>query len=195
MTPTDNEIPSWTPDGVLPPIGHDPTARDDRAPYPVSVVDFVTRFGTTDTRRTIISGFLRFRAELAKAGLVSGFQWINGSFLEHVEQIEGRSPRDIDVVTFFHLPKDATQDDLLQRAPWLTDHRDTEKRYSVDAYYVQLDADTPEYLIGHAAYWNSLWSHRKDGKWKGYLQIDLTSAHDSEATAYLAMKNTAGEDA
>ena len=157
-------------------------------------MDFVTGFGTTDTRRNIISGFLRFRSELTKAGLVTGFQWINGSFLEHIEQIEGRNPRDIDVVTFFHLPEDQTQEALLRRASWITDRRDTKNRYSVDAYYVNLDADSSESLVTQAAYWNSLWSHRWDGRWKGYVQIDLAPTDDSTARASLATASTTGDE-
>lgn len=175
-------------------MGPVPTARDDRSPYPVSLVDFVGRFGTTDARRNIISGFLRFRAELTKAGLVIGFQWINGSFLEHIEQTERRDPRDIDVVTFFHLPEDQTQEELLRRASWITDRRGTKNRYSVDAYYVNLDADSSESLVAQAAYWNSLWSHRWDGRWKGYVQIDLAPTDDSTARASLSTATPTGDD-
>ena len=194
MARTASPLPAWNSYGVLPPVGLVPTAPAHRSPYPVSLIDFVTRFGTTDARRAIISGFLRFRAELARAGLVSGFQWINGSFLEHIEQIEARDPRDIDVVTFFHTPDDQTQEALLRRAAWIADRRDTKNRYSVDAYYVHLGSDSSESLVAQATYWNSLWSHRWDGRWKGYVQIELTPTDDPAARASLDTAGITGDE-
>ena len=36
-----------------------------------------------------------------KIGIGSGFQWLDGSFLENVEMTEKRDPGDLDLVTFF----------------------------------------------------------------------------------------------
>ena len=52
----------------------------------------------------ILDGFLRFRELLTQAGFVSGFQWVDGSFLENVEMLENRPPNDLDVVTFYIPP-------------------------------------------------------------------------------------------
>ena len=147
------------------------------------------RFGSTPARRNIVSGFLSFRAALASVGLVNGFQWIDGSFLEHIEVTEKRDPHDIDVVTFFHLPKDQTYRILLERAPWLNNLQDIESRYSVHAFYVQLNADEVTSVIAQATYWNNLWSHRRDGRWKGYVQIDLSPTDDTTAKANLDAKS------
>ena len=97
-------IPTWTADGVLPPINASHPVSPMRSPYVVSLTDYVLRFGDTAERRTILEGFLRYRAALHAAGLVQGFQWLDGSFLEHIELTEGRAPNDIDVVTFYRLP-------------------------------------------------------------------------------------------
>lgn len=35
----------------------------------------------------MLDGLLRKRAALHAAGLIQGFQWLDGSFLEHVENI------------------------------------------------------------------------------------------------------------
>ena len=35
------------------------------------------------------------------------------------------------------------------------------------------------------AYWYSMWSHRRDGLWKGFVQVDLDSAQDADARAVL----------
>ena len=122
---------------------------------------------------------------MTEADLVDGFQWIDGSFLERIEQIEDRDPHDIDVTTFFHLPNGQTQESLLTHAPWLANHRDTQDLYGVHAYYVQLDVEKSESIIEQATYWYSLWSHRRDGRWKGYVQIDLSPADDPTARANL----------
>jgi hypothetical protein len=31
------------------------------------------------------------------------------------------------------------------------------------------------------SYWYSMWSHRRDGLWKGFVQVDLDSAQDPAA--------------
>ena len=97
-------IPSWTADGVLPPVNASQPVSAERSPYVVSLTDCVLRFGNSSERRAILDGFLRYRSVLHRAGLVRGLQWLDGSFLEHVELTEGRAPNDVDVVTFYRLP-------------------------------------------------------------------------------------------
>ena len=71
-------IPNWSPRGALPPVPSGTAAPFNRSPYPVSLTDFVLRFGNTEPRREIVSGFLEFRGALQTIGLVKGFQWIDG---------------------------------------------------------------------------------------------------------------------
>jgi hypothetical protein len=85
-------IPAWTADGVLPPINASQPTSPERSPYVVSLTDYVLRFGDTPERRGILDGFLKYRAALHRAGVVQGVQWLDGSFLEHVEVTEGRAP-------------------------------------------------------------------------------------------------------
>ena len=178
-------IPNWNPRGVLPPVPAGTDAPLNRSPYPVSLTDFVLRFGNTESRREIVSGFLEFRGALQTIGLVKGFQWIDGSFVEDVEMVERRAPADIDIVTFIHLPDDKDQATLHQDSPRLFDPAATIEDFGVDAYFVQLNAAVPESLVARSAYWYSLWSHRRDGRWKGYLQINLSPAEDDAAKAQL----------
>jgi len=145
----------------------------------------VLRFATTPDRQRILAGFLNFRAALHSAGLTQGFQWLNGSFVEDIEVIAGRGPHDIDVVTFFHLPPNQTQQTVSQAYPRLFRSGDTKADYQVDAHFVQLDGDLPEPLVGQSAYWYSLWSHRRNWQWKGYLEIDLSSSDDAVAKTNL----------
>jgi hypothetical protein len=184
-------IPEWTREGLLPPTAQDP-ASADRSPYQVSLLDLVERFGKSPQRRSILDGLLRYRAVLHKAGLVAGFQWIDGSFAEHIEQMEQRSPKDVDVVTFYKRAPDQTPADLAQRLPDLfSADGETRKRigaeFKVDGYPVDL-ALPPPTLVGRATYWYSMWSHRRDQTWKGYVEIDLAPHEDAEAMNVLAQR-------
>jgi len=192
MSPT--AIPDWNPQGVLPPINSTNPTSADRSPYAVSITDLILHYGTTPPRQTILSGFLAFRAALHAAGLTKGFQWIDGSFLENIELIEKRDPGDVDVVTFFHLPDGQTQQDLVNAHPRLFNPTHTKADYHVDAYFVQLNGNTPEPLVEQSTYWYSLWSHRRNGQWKGYLQIHLSPTDDAVAKANLdKMSNQGGQ--
>lgn len=122
----------------------------------------------------ILLGLLDFRAALHRLGVQEGFQWIDGSFLENIEQLEGRAPRDIDVVTF--VPSMASIPENEQAAE--LDHATLKTRFHVDAYFVETDELSAELLVGISAYWYSVWSHRRTNLWKGYLQISLDPAED-----------------
>lgn len=183
-------IPVWTTQGVLPPINPTkPVSSVDRSPYVVSLTDIVLRFNTSPDRRKIIGGLLRYRAALHAVGLVSGFQWLDGSFMEDVETLEGRPPRDIDIVTFYQLPAGTSQADILGRNPTLFDHETVKSAYHVDGYLVGLGMP-PGRLVRQSAYWYGVWSHRRNDRWKGFLEIGLAPDQDAEAVACL---NASGE--
>lgn len=185
-------IPNWNAHGVLPPNNPlDPTSAE-RSPYVAGLSDFVLHFGITDRRQTILVGFLDFRAALHAAGLRAGFQWVDGSSLEDIETTENRPPADMDVVTFMHLPEGETQQSFASAHPSIFDHLDTKTRFHVDAYFVPLDDNRPACLVERSAYWYSVWSHRRNGQWKGYVQIGLSATDDEEARGEL--KRAAGED-
>ncbi len=178
-------IPQWNVDGVLPPVNVNNPTSDDRSPYSASLNDFMLRFGTTQSRLHILEGLMEFRSALHAVGLVQGFQWIDGSFLENIEETEKRDPNDIDLVTFFHLPEGATQESLFKTAPELFNHGDPKDKFHVDTYFVCLNTEQPDLLVDVAAYWYSLWSHRRNGLWKGFIRIDLSSNDDQVAIANL----------
>lgn len=183
MTPV--AIPAWTADGVLPPINASQPVSPERSPYVVSLTDYVLRFGTSPERRMVLDGFLRYRASLHEAGLRQGFQWLDGSFLEHVELLEGRAPNDIDVVSFYRLPASTSQADVAARLGPATNHASVKATYLVDGYLVHLGM-APERLTHQSAYWYSVWSHRRNHQWKGFVQIDLAPMEDVAAIATLA---------
>jgi hypothetical protein len=182
-------IPAWSALGILPPIDPDRPTSPDRSPYPVSLKDVVMRFSMSPERQAVLKGFLRYRAELHRLGLTLGFQWLDGSFLEDVETIERRAPRDIDVVSFIHTPHDLnlTEDDTQ-----LFDQAEAKSRFKVDAYVVELDQVAPRELALLSAYWYSMWSHRRTQVWKGFLQVELAPTEDAEAFAWLAQFDEIG---
>ena len=176
---------SWNASGLLPPyLGH-PASSARRSPYAVSITDMVSRFGNTPVRRQILSGFLDFRSALHQAGLVQGFQWVDGSFVTDITKIEGREPRDIDVVTFFHLPTGYTQDALRRAYSDLFDRARNKSLYATDALFLVLDNTNLHYLAQRFAYYNSLWSHTRQWEWKGYLELDLSGNQDTQARTVL----------
>jgi hypothetical protein len=182
-------LPNWNTLGVIPPLNIQSPTSFERSPYAVSLIEFVDRFAFTESRRSIIDGFLQYRSALHSAGLVSGFQWIDGSFLEDIETNESRSPNDIDVVTFFELPLGIKQIDLVKQFPMLfpssfTEKLEIKKRYSVDAFSECLNQN-PKQLVEQSAYWYSIWSHRRNQSWKGYVQVELSPNNDVDARKQL----------
>lgn len=140
----------------------------------------------------ILQGFLSLRSAFHALGIVSGFQWIDGSFLEQVELLESRPPEDIDVVTYFDLPPGLVELDLVAQNPELFDHDKVKEKYKVDHYPIVLGKALDAYQIRQLSYWYSMWSHRRDGLWKGFIQIGLDPAEDAQALQALAAKLTAG---
>ena len=175
-------IPSWNVLGLLPPIDSKIPTSPDRSPYCVSLKDVVMRFATTLERRNVLSGFLKYRQALHQLGFKSGFQWLNGSFAEDVEMIEKRPPHDMDVVTFLHTPEHFVLSDKDMK---IFNNDYAKSHFSVDAYIVELDELSSDQIVIHSAYWYSMWSHRRNQAWKGFLQIELDPAEDTEAIAWL----------
>lgn len=179
-------LPHWNWVGVLPPVGPEmPGNSPERSPYRVPLADFVDRFATSPERMAILDGLLRFRAKLHELGIVSGFQWLDGSFLEQIELLESRHPRDMDVVTFFDMPRGENQRSLLQKAGQLFDQKHLIATYWVDGYFIVLGQPVDARQVQCIAYWYSMWSHRREGLWKGFVQVDLDSSQDANARAVL----------
>jgi hypothetical protein len=179
---TTTAIPNWTNKGVLPPVNPLLTTSAERSPYRVKLLDVVMLFATSSERFKILRGFLDYRAELHGMALVQGFQWLNGSFSEHVEVLEMRPPKDIDVVSFVDMPPGFAPTPA-QYA--VLDHDQAKVTYWVDSYFVEMNLLPPDNLIKQSTYWYSLWSHRRTQEWKGYLEIDLSPAEDASASAWL----------
>ncbi len=181
-------LPQWNSIGVLPPVRPEERGHSmKRSPYRVSLASFMDLFATSQERMVLLKGLLKFRKKLHELDIVSGFQWLNGSFLEKIEILEDRSPRDIDVVTFYAIPQSETQQSLVQKDRKVFDHEYLKTEYGVDAYFITLGKPVDAYQARKIAYWYSMWSHRRNGLWKGFVEVDLSP--DQDADAWTMLKN------
>lgn len=176
------QLPDWNSQGILPPVlpGVGGTSSN-RSPYQTDLFILLDRFASSPERRRILDGFLRFRQTLHTLNITRGFQWLDGSFLENIELLKGRSPNDMDVVTFYELPDGIRQADLQEKL----EYDNFQEKYSVDAYFCELGKPLDVRQAQKLTYWYSMWSHRRDGLWKGFVQIDLAPAHDDAARAMM----------
>ncbi len=182
-------IPAHNHSGVLPPFvpGSSPSAKGAMAPYKVSLLEVAHRFSNGSARLEIIQGLVAYRAELRNEGITSGFQWLDGSFVEDIEAIKGRPPNDVDVITFADRPAvylDHTKwFDFIRRRRDLFLPIECKKKFKCDAYYVDMNL-RPEILVSQTRYWFGLFSHQRDSLlWKGMLEIPL--GDDKDVVAFL----------
>lgn len=174
-----SRIPEWNAHFALPPIRPGQAGiSTDRSPYASSMIEVVDRFNTSNERAVILRGLIAYRQALSKAGVETGFQWLDGSFLENVEVAESRPPNDIDVVTFFMMPAGASPSSMVD----LFDPVKTKASYHVDAYGLTLGKPLDGKTIKLVSYWYSMWSHRRSGHWKGFVQVALSTSDDQEAS-------------
>jgi len=173
-------LPSFDANGVLPPTTGNPTDPNNLSPYPATPLEFGQRFGFTSERRRILSGWLELRVLLRHTGFTGAFQWVDGSFLEDIEQTEQRAPRDLDVITFFWPPTADFGATVAANHPILVNPAQTKIQFGTDHYFVNLAAH-PTRTVDMTAYWCGLFSHRRDGVWKGLLRIELGTQGDDDA--------------
>ncbi|WPJ96972.1 hypothetical protein SH580_04525 [Coraliomargarita algicola] len=65
------------------------------------------------------------------------------------------------------------------------DNTAVKARFKLDHYAIDA-GHSPQLTVEQIRYWLQLFTHNRDGVWKGMLKIDLnTPAEDSEAKAHL----------
>lgn len=139
----------------------------------------IRRFGSNPVRREILQGLIDYRKLLLDGGFVSGFQWIDGSFIENAEVDRSRAPKDVDIVTLFRRPLRYQVD----RAAWLKESKQIFAtffnrqtcltKYKCDSFPIDLDQQ-PGGIISDVTYWFALFSHQKrTNTWKGVVQLSL----------------------
>lgn len=186
-------LPTFNPGNVLPPfVGHWPAAPLGFSPYPATIREVAAYLTATPERRRILLGFLRLRRELRNLGFAIANQWLDGSFCENVEALEGRAPGDIDVMSFLTHPlqNDAHAFPLLVNANLdVFDHDRCKAMYHCDHYMMGMANGVS---IQQICYWNAVFSHRRNGLWKGYVNVmDEGQAVDDALIASLTLAGIA----
>jgi len=178
-------IPAFDHNFVLPPHTGNPTLPEQISPYKCTTEELCSNFATSAKRIEILEGFLLFRQQLSRFGLVRGFQWLDGSFLENVEIRENRSPNDLDLVTVYWGYDLGFQQQLIIDFPEFADTDLSKSNYKLDHY--PFDAGhSPMNTVEYTRYWIQLFSHNRDAVWKGMLHIELnTPNEDQEAIKIL----------
>jgi hypothetical protein len=188
-------IPDFNIDGLLPPfVGDTPAgSSSDMSPYRGSALDVVQFFALSEGRKSILRGWLLHRKALRAIGFGTGFQWIDGSFVE-----KGKEPKDIDTMTFLRRPPHArTLHDLglfWQANRPVLGRAQVKASFHVDFLPLDLDGDD-EILVDLTRYYLSLFSHRReDLVWKGMVQVPLdTVAEDDQALDLLGPEPTSSD--
>lgn len=173
----DMKLPAFNHHGVLPPFIGTPTQAGNVSPYRCSLVEVIEQFGTSKERLGIIEGLLRYRSALREAGCTIAWQWLDGSFVEDAESDDnkGRPPGDIDIVTF--------TDDGPPVLPTKLIGKRAKREFSVDAYLVSF-SEGVHTAVQASCFWLQLFSHSREGVWKGMLMVECKS--DDEAWLALA---------
>lgn len=183
-------IPNYTHQGVLPPFipGSSPSDSGSVAPYKTDLATFTQRYSGSPERIAILRGLISYRAALRELGIVGGFQWLDGSFVENCEFERGCPPNDIDLITFSFRPQTHTDSNawrnLVRARPDLFDPTTTKNTFRCDAYFVDLSVD-PVHLVAQTRYWFGLFSHQRDTYlWKGMIEVPFTDC-DKDAELFL----------
>lgn len=179
-------IPAFNYNDVIPPHLGNPTDPQKISPYKADILDFCHRFATSPERIEILKGFVRFRLDAIKCGINDGFQWVDGSFSENIEKSEKRAPNDIDVVSFIPSVSSTVIASITANFAAFVNQRKSKAQYKVDHYIVEIDRN-PMITINATKYWIQLFSHNRNGVWKGMIEIPIygNSDKDNEALTYL----------
>lgn len=171
-------IPDFNHSHVLPPFLGQSHSSATASPYEVAATELVARFATSPERVALLDGLFRYRAALSVLGFVQGFQWLDGSFVENVEQFRNQAPQDIDVVTFVHPPANKAAHEItamMQQHPELFNRQQCRDQFACDTFLVRLNVPAHR-LVRETTFWHGFFSHRRDDQvWKGLLQLPLSS--------------------
>lgn len=180
-------IPAFDHNLVLPPHLGSPTTLSDLSPYPATTTELVHRFATSNERVNILFGLLNFRQRLGILGVTTGFQWLDGSFLEDIETQEGRAPRDLDILTIYWGYDGNFQAALFQQFPEFSNPVLSKTNFHLDHYPIDA-GHHPELTVELTRYWVQLFTHNRNKVWKGMIRIELNTPAD-DAIALQTLQN------
>jgi hypothetical protein len=179
-------IPDFNLDLALPPHLGNPIDAGQLSPYACTTEELCAKLGKTPERREILNGFLDFRERLVANEVTNGFHWLGGSILEEIEVLENRPPNDIDVATFYWPLDPGHNLRLAHNFPEFGDFQLSKHKFRVDSYAVDV-SHSAGFTIHWVKYWVLLFSHRRDGVWKGMLHVAInTPDEDSRARGILS---------
>lgn len=151
-------------DGCLPVLVGEPHhSHEPRSPYRCGCLGLVERFGGDKPRTQLLRKYLEFRRRLRAQLKHDSWQWVSGSLLEM-----DRTPNDLDVIVWLSV----LEDDL--PLPDF-DHDRLHDEEKLHVFFLPYD-DQPRINLAHSAYWYELWTSRRGGGRKGFIEID--SAED-----------------
>lgn len=178
-------IPDFNHNFVLPPHLGNPVDRSHLSPYPCSIIELCHKYSFSPERINILRNYVLFRQRMNTMGIIYGFQWLNGSFLEDIENSEGRAPHDLDLVTFCGGLSPNDMANIASNFPEFIYANLSRTKYSLDHYPIDY-AYKPEVTVEQTRYWLQLFTHNRKSIWKGILRLPLnTSIDDQHALDYL----------
>lgn len=170
-------IPDFDHNHVLPPHLGNPTRIEHLSPYECTTLELCQRFSNTKERIRILKEFLRFRGKMDDLGIITGFQWIDGSFVENIEFTESRSPRDLDLVTFYGGLSSDKMISIKEIFPEFSNPRLSKSNYSIDHYPCDYTF-SPLTTVQNTLYWTQLFTHKRNNVWKGILSLQINTRED-----------------
>lgn len=187
-------LPPFDMRGLLPPVNGGDDTNFDRSPYFCTMTELCSALGTTDHRRALLRNLIGYRALIASDDFVDGVQFVNGSFVEDIEVIEGRQPNDIDVFSILMPPAKYAGPSALWVSQGISFWNDeimnrvaNRARFSVDCYAMLLNVGDLGSFLRQSLYWYSLFSHKRTNHdWKGFAAVPLNASDDQAALAAIA---------
>lgn len=175
-------IPTFDHNHVLPPHIGNPTQLTDVSPYECTIMEFCQHFATSPKRISLLKSFITFRLKMLSFGIVYGFQWIDGSFTENIEESQKRAPNDIDVVTFYKGLSSDQENSIVNSFQEFGNPLLSKSNYNLDHYPVDYGY-SPELTVEVTRYWIQLFCHNRDRVWKGMIKINLPQDNTEEQAA------------
>jgi hypothetical protein len=172
-------IPDFDHNNVLPPHLGNPVLKSELSPYPCTILELCTKFSTSPERIEILKNFVQFRKKMTINGVLFGFQWLDGSFLENIEISQNRPPRDLDLVTFYGNISPTDQANISVSFPEFINPILSKTNFLLDHYPADITYN-PIATVEITRYWLQLFSHNRNSVWKGILQLPLNSEVDDQ---------------
>lgn len=179
-------IPLFDHNGVLPPyIGNPTHGSNFVSPYPTDSLELCKRFAISKERVKILKRYMAFREEMRKFG-ISGFQYLDGSFTEDIENsVEKRPPNDLDLLTFYMPLNIDQQTGIFNNFKDFSDRSTCKTNYCLDHMPINLGIH-PIHIVEFTRYYLQLFTHNRSNVWKGMLKLDVgIIGEDDAANSYL----------